>query len=166
MNSDGEASMETVQPIKLVFKNNTWYFKGLKRNEQEPDHVETFKISRISQLRFVHERYLENTAAVPIEDGGNENIPDQLRIELLFSASLAYRVKDFFDPAQIQQEPDGKLRVIVHLAEGERLYSFLMSFGADVTVIEPISVQKELLRRHRMAVEHLLADSNTPKETE
>ncbi|WP_283657575.1 hypothetical protein [Paenibacillus sp. RC343] len=35
------------------------------------------------------------------------------------------------------------------------MYSFLMSFGAELTVVKPPHIRQELLRRHIDAVEHL-----------
>ncbi|WNS45252.1 YafY family protein [Paenibacillus sp. MMS20-IR301] len=158
VDSNGKASIETAQPVKLVFKNNTWYFRGLKQNEQGHGSMDTFKISRITELRFVHGGYAADAAVSGIGIEDMEQTPaDQIRIDLLFSGSMAYRVQDFIDPLLIQHEQDGRLRVFIHAGEGERLYSFLMSFGADVTVVEPVRVRDELLRRHRLAVAHLLA---------
>ncbi|WP_307542772.1 WYL domain-containing protein [Paenibacillus sp. W4I10] len=62
---------------------------------------------------------------------------------------------DFFEPSLIKKEPDGRLRVSLELNVGEWLYSFLLSFGSELTVIEPVHVGQELLRRHIKAVEHL-----------
>ena len=165
VDSNGEASMQTAQPVKLVFKNNTWYFKGLKQLESGTVGLETFKIKRISQLRFVPGLPVLEPFALPTD--ATMQTPEELvRIELLFSDTVAYRVHDFFDPVSIHPEQDGTLRVVMHLDEGERLYSFLMSFGAEVTVVEPARVRGELLRRHQRAVQHLLEESGVEGQEE
>ncbi|MBB6022048.1 putative DNA-binding transcriptional regulator YafY [Paenibacillus sp. JGP012] len=167
VDSNGEESEETALPIKLIFKNNTWYFKGLKRDQHKTDNLLTYKIKRITELRFVpggYERTLsapmkeENIDAgrTPAEDKPAEEQPELIQLELLFEQSVAYRVYDLLDPALIQQETNGKLRVSLQIEEGERLYSFLLSFGSKVTVIKPSAVRQELRRRHQDAVSHSL----------
>ncbi|MCW3790250.1 YafY family transcriptional regulator [Paenibacillus sp. LS1] len=157
VNSNGESSQETVLPVKLIFKNNTWYFKGVKQIENEPAPFVTYKIKRITQLRFVpgeFESFLKET----IVDEEGQVGPRQIRIELLFEQTIAYRVYDFFDPDSIRRESNGKLNIVFYLDEGERLYSFLLSFGSEVKVVKPLKVHKELLRRHQEAVSRLLED--------
>ncbi|MEJ8303259.1 YafY family protein [Saccharibacillus sacchari] len=166
VNSNGEASTETTQPVKLIFKNNTWYFKGWQKNEPEQHGFKTFKIKRISQLDFIP-GFFDNDPAIPAADDHHHDAPKPPRLVVLFSEAVAYRVRDFADPSLIQYEEDGRLRVTLHLEVDERIYSFLMSFGGDVTVIEPFAIQTELLKRHRRALKHLLADSRIPdSETE
>ncbi|CAM4042891.1 helix-turn-helix transcriptional regulator [Saccharibacillus endophyticus] len=164
VNSNGEASTETAQPVKLIFKNNTWYFKGWQELEQEQSRsFKTFKIKRISDLSFVSGHLDRDPIAPPAEES-NAPSPQFPLTEVLFSESVAYRVRDFADPALIRKESDGRLRVAMHLEVDERLYSFLMSFGGDVTVAEPAHIQEELLRRHRRAVKHLIAASGAARE--
>ncbi|WP_434749836.1 helix-turn-helix transcriptional regulator [Paenibacillus amylolyticus] len=190
IDSNGEASEETALPVKLIFKNNTWYFKGLKHFQPVTSNSSnslntfvTYKIKRITKLRFVpgpYERAMTSIAGDAGEEIIKEDLPHgknkdtdtpsnqppekELPIELLFEQTTAYRVYDLLDPAMIQQEPDGKLRVSIPIDEGEQLYSFLMSFGSKVTVVTPKAVRRELLRRHQEALTHLLEDDGQNTE--
>ncbi|MBR2564089.1 MAG: YafY family transcriptional regulator [Paenibacillus sp.] len=170
VDSNGEASEEIALPIKLVFKNNTWYFQGLKQTQHHSRSRVTYKIKRITELRFVPGSYEGAVSSTLKKEDINEGLStgqnndiegqpeEQLELELLFEKSIAYRVYDMLDPAIIQQEPDGKLRVSLQIDGGERLYSFLMSFGSKIKVIAPLAVRKELLRRHQEAVALLLEE--------
>ncbi|MEK3824862.1 MULTISPECIES: helix-turn-helix transcriptional regulator [Paenibacillus] len=184
IDSNGEASEETALPVKLIFKNNTWYFKGLKQPQpmtsNSPDTFVTYKIKRITKLRFVPGAYEHTRPSTGEGDrvkeepyhGENQDIKiqsnqpseKQTLIELLFEQTIAYRVYDLLDPAIIQQEADGKLRVSIPIDEGEQLYSFLLSFGSKIKVISPLTVRKELLRRHQEAVALLLEDDGHKTE--
>lgn len=154
VDSNGEASKETAQPVKLIFKNNTWYFKGIKYIAQQEAGFEIYKIKRITQLRFLSEVTNLSSIISPLKERAQEE-HELVQLEMLFSRAIAYRVPDYFDPLSIRREADGRLRVSVHIEEGERLYSFLMSFGAELTVLKPNKVREELLIRHQKAVEHL-----------
>lgn len=173
IDSNGESSEETALPVKLIFKNNTWYFKGWKQSKPAASHsldtFVTYKIKRITGLRFVPGGYERTHAASVRDEKINKEIkqgehretlgqPELIHIELLFDQSIAYRVYDVLDPAMIRQRADGKLQFSFQIEEGEQLYSFLMSFGSKVTVTEPAAVREELLRRHQEAVAHLLTN--------
>ncbi|WP_246310984.1 helix-turn-helix transcriptional regulator [Paenibacillus xylanilyticus] len=154
IDSDGEPSVETIAPIKLIFKNSTWYIEG--QDESKPPHTErqTFKMKRISELRLLP-RLQEHRSVSAAADVEKTTANAPVSLELLFSSTIAYRAHDFFEPSLIDKQPDGQLRVTLDIHEGERLYSFLMSFGAELTVLKPPHVRQELLHRHMKAVQHL-----------
>ncbi|OWA33513.1 transcriptional regulator [Saccharibacillus sp. O16] len=160
IDSNGLASEQTALPVKLIFKNHTWYFKGWRPPDLNTDQAETFdtfKIKRITHLHVVSGRD-SSLSTIPPSEEDQEMVHKPPAIEVLFSSTVAYRVRDLLDPSAIREEVDGKLYVSMELVEDERLYSFLLSFGGDVSVLQPAHVRHELLRRHRRAVEHLLAD--------
>ncbi|OWR30184.1 transcriptional regulator [Saccharibacillus sp. O23] len=163
VDSNGVPSEETALPVKLVFKNHTWYFRGWKPSQEEADgRFETFKIKRVTQLRFVPGAF---PAAAAMPSAAEERFPDERQrpaVEALFSEAVAYRVRDQLDPASIRTEADGRIRVFIDVEVDERIYAFLMSFGGDVSVVRPAHVRDELLRRHLRAVE-LLSESQVPK---
>ncbi|WP_036617090.1 helix-turn-helix transcriptional regulator [Paenibacillus sp. FSL H7-689] len=154
VNSDGEKSIPTVEPQKLIFKNSTWYFKGYIHDDPDRKEFETFKMKRITQLTFLARKH-DHSVTAGSNDPKSETAPILTPLTLSFSSNIAYRVYDFFEPSLIKKEPDGRLRVSLELNVGEWLYSFLLSFGSELTVIEPVHVGQELLRRHIKAVEHL-----------
>jgi len=154
IDSDGEASVETIAPAKLIFKNSTWYIEGQVESMPHPTEKKTFKMKRISELRLLP-RLQEHGSASSTADVEKTSVNAPLSLDLLFSSSIAYRALDFFEPSRINKQPDGRLRVTMEIHEGERLYSFLMSFGAELTVLEPPHVRHELLRRYQNAVKHV-----------
>ena len=96
----------------------------------------TFKMKRISELRLLP-RLQEHGSASSTADVEKTPVNAPLSLDLLFSSSIAYRALDFFEPSRMNKQSDGSLRVTLEIHEGERLYSFLMSFGAELTVLEP-----------------------------
>jgi predicted DNA-binding transcriptional regulator YafY len=154
VDSNGEPSVETIAPIKLIFKNNTWYFKGKDQNRPGQTEALTFKMKRVSELTLLQRPLDQHTTTGPTDS--DQPVPNtQVPMEMLFSSAISYRVYDVFEPSRVEKEPDGRLRVALELNEGEWLYSFLMSFGSDLTVVKPPHIGQELLRRHIKAVEHL-----------
>lgn len=164
VDSNGVPSEENALPVKLVFKNHTWYFRGWKLGDAGSGRFETFKIKRVTQLRFVPGAF---PAAAAISAVAEDRVPDERprpTVEVLFSEAVAYRVRDQLDPASIRTEADGRLRVFIDVEVDERIYAFLMSFGGDVSVVRPAHVRDELLRRHRRALEMLSAEEDSESQ--
>ncbi|MFK4303182.1 putative DNA-binding transcriptional regulator YafY [Paenibacillus sp. RC254] len=154
IDSNGEPSLETVEPVKLIFKNNTWYFKGNGQSTPSITEAQTFKMKRVSELKLLSKPLDQSmTAGLRVSEKHVTSPP--VSMKLIFSSTIAYRVHDFFEPSRIEKQPDGRLHVSLEVHEGEQLYSFLMSFGAELTVVKPPHIRQELLRRHIDAVEHL-----------
>ncbi|KJD46458.1 helix-turn-helix transcriptional regulator [Paenibacillus terrae] len=154
IDSNGEPSLETVEPVKLIFKNNTWYFKGNEQSTPSITEAQTFKMKRVSELKLLSKPLDQSmTAGLRVSEKHVTSPP--VSMKLIFSSTIAYRVHDFFEPSRIEKQPDGRLHVSLEVHEGEQLYSFLMSFGAELTVVKPPHIRQELLRRHIDAVEHL-----------
>jgi predicted DNA-binding transcriptional regulator YafY len=133
-NSNGEQTTRQIEPLKLIFKNKSWYVSGfcLLKNQ-----FRIFKISRISNL---------NSTEISFD----RDLPDDLdlikeksvgykasNIVLKFSNHISYRVYDEFNINDIEIDADGNLIVSLSYPEDEWLYGYILSFGFYVEVIEP-----------------------------
>ena len=64
----------------------------------------------------------------------------------MFNKSVAYRLYDAFeDDTMIRQ--DDNIIVETQLPESEWLYSFLLSFGGNVTILEPENLRQAVKER-------------------
>ena len=57
---------------------------------------------------------------------------------------MAYRVYDEFEGSEIEETENGDLMVSAEMPEDNWLIGYLLSFGTQVTVIEPTYLQKVL----------------------
>lgn len=64
-------------------------------------------------------------------------------MKLKFSPQAAFRVYDEF-PDNVTEDSDGALYVSVNLPEGEVMFSYLLSFGASVEIIEPEYIRTQM----------------------
>ena len=131
-NTNGERSERTIQPLKLSYKSKEWYLKAFCLKRQD---FRLFKLNRILRLErltqsFVPKPYPESTP----ENGFHQPYP---RIALLFSKEMAYRVYDEFDETQIERQENGCLIASAHMPVDAWLTGYLLSFGAQVEIIEP-----------------------------
>ena len=62
---------------------------------------------------------------------------DIVNLKLNINSSQSYRVYDEFDYDQITINDDNTFTVSASYPQGEWVYSYILSFGPDATVLEP-----------------------------
>jgi predicted DNA-binding transcriptional regulator YafY len=75
------------------------------------------------------------------------NGPQGVRLILQFQPRVKAKVQDYFSSKQIVTQPDGTLLVTAMLPEEPWLYHLLLSYGADILIIEPQSVAQAVLKK-------------------
>ena len=144
-NVTGEKSDRRVEPLKLLFKDKSWYLKGycLQRSDYR-----TFKINRMLDVQAtedscIHPTSQEQCLAVISKASDSPTIPLKIKI----SAEGAYRVYDDFYEKDITKNEDGSYTVTTSLPGGEWIFNYLFSFGPLLEVIEPQSIRLEMADR-------------------
>ena len=66
------------------------------------------------------------------------------KISLCFQKEMAYRVYDEFEGNEKEEMKNGELMVSSEMPEDNWLIDYLLSFGTQVTVIEPTYLKKIL----------------------
>ncbi|PNV59752.1 YafY family transcriptional regulator [Clostridium sp. chh4-2] len=141
-NSCGEITARTAYPLKLVFKSKAWYLQAYCCLRED---YRTFKINRILSLNVLTDSFAgQDLVPPPVV---LYSLPSGLvHLTLNFSSSAAYRVYDEFDMQNVTQNSDGSYTVTVDLPDDSWLYSFLLSFGSSVKIIEPQFVKENLIK--------------------
>ena len=98
----------------------------------------------------MHEVQILNDSFVnrPFEDYQfNSNKQEQIKLKLEISQRCAYRVYDDFSLNQITQDEQGNFIIEVKYPYNDWIYSFLLSYGDQLKVLEPQFIQDELVQR-------------------
>lgn len=137
--ANGDVGERIVQPLKLSYKSRAWYLKAYctKKNAYR-----IFKLDRILDFELSDAFFPPRAYPEPEETSG----PESENITLLFPKEMTYRVYDEFDNRQVSRTADGELLVHARLPVDSWLTVFLLSFGANVTILEP-SYIRELLAK-------------------
>ncbi len=133
--SYGKTAERIIQPLKLFYKSRDWYLKSYCCTKQG---FRLFRLSRILKWELLEEQF----TPVAFPDTGDEAPDTCCQIILNFSKEVAYRVYDEFDISQIQLQKDGSLTVSAHMPQDDWLTGFLLSFGTQVEIIEPLFLKK------------------------
>lgn len=142
MSSYGELTKRTIYPLRLVFKSKAWYVQSYCKAKK------SYRLFRLSRIIF-----LEKRSELFEADAYMQDIPDQheldgtkisTHLKLRFSQNVAYRLYDEFPAEAISWNPDHSCTVIVDLPCDFWLYGFLLSFGAEVEILKPECLKKDL----------------------
>jgi predicted DNA-binding transcriptional regulator YafY len=146
--SYGEKTERTIEPIKLIFKGQSWYIYGYCEDKCD---FRMFKVTRIKKLTSLEETYIRD---VPVDitcfpQAYNEKV---LNIVLKIEARMAYRVYDEFDEACIEKNEDGTFTVSVAYPEGEWVQGYVLSYGAAAEVLQPLHIRESVKRIFREGI--------------
>lgn len=148
VNGEGHRSSRLAEPEKLIFKNNAWYLIAFCRQHQEH---RTFRISRLKKLDILAENFEKKVLPRPRVEEWNTAPQSLTLLKLCFKAQVINRVYDYFDDSFLIPNDDGSLTLVAEFPEGEWLYSYILSFGSSVEVIEPEYLRKIIAERIRQA---------------
>lgn len=148
-NSKGESSNRICNPLKLIFKDRAWYLYAHCMNKNKG---RLFRISRIRKLELTDQSF-ENIQIHEDSDIFSSPADPLVEMELVFSKKSAYRIYDIFDEEAITATKDS-LIVKTAMPEDEWLFSFLMSFGDELTILSPTALKDELIKRYKAALKH------------
>lgn len=143
-NSNGEKGVRDVEPYQLWFKDKTWYLRGFCRKRME---IRVFKLTRIKNPCVLEEIFQRQTDALINEELKNAVSYENINLKLYISADAAYRVYDDFDEKNIIKNSDGSFIVNVSFPLDEWVYGYIMSYGKQLEVLEPIFLREEIKRR-------------------
>ena len=131
--SYGEKSKRTVEPLKLLFKGQSWYLYGFCRTKHD---FRIFKITRIKNLCCLTENF-KRVIPIDIWDKPASYQHRMITIVLRIEARMAYRLYDEFEHECITKNTDGSFTVTTTFPEDEWVYGYVLSYGNDAEVLEP-----------------------------
>ena len=129
-NTNSERSKRIIQPLKIAYKSKEWYLKAFCMEKQD---FRIFKLNRILELELLENTFIPRT----YPEAENEAQQTYPRIVLLFSKEIAYRVYDEFDETEMEYQENGDLIVRAEMPVDPWLIGYLLSFGAQVEIMEP-----------------------------
>lgn len=150
-NTYGETSNRKIQPIKLVFKEKSWYLQAFCLTAA---NYRLFKISRIMELKLTDVPFNLDIQLTPTQDVETPSPSPTLTLTLKYASSMAFRLYDEFDRNQIQLLADGSFLVTADFPLDSWVYSYLLSFGTAVEILAPKELRAQLADYTKNIYEH------------
>ncbi len=146
VDSSGKGQERIIQPLKLSYKSRDWYLKAYCTLKQG---FRMFKLSRIIRWELLEDCF----SPVSFPEEGNHRQQEYDRVMLRFPKEMAYRVYDEFDTNQVSPEQDGALLVTAYMPEDDWLTGYLLSFGGQVEIIEPVHLKEIVAAKAKLIYE-------------
>lgn len=144
-NSNGESSLRSVEPLKLVFKSRAWYLYAYCQKRQEN---RLFKIVRMKEVRSTGVSFVrEAPPGAGWEEAAAAVEPYRIELVLRVDAGMAYRLYDEMDIACIARQADGDFIVTLDFPENEWIYGYILSYGAAAEVLTPVHIREGVKQR-------------------
>lgn len=137
--SYGVKTERKVEPVKILFKGQSWYIYGYCREKSD---FRIFKITRMNHLEVLDETF-KRAIPADIWDKAQDHTQKMVNLVLRIDEKMAFRLYDEFDQASIIKNKDGSFEVRASFPE-EWVYGYLMSYGADIEVLEPKQVRETI----------------------
>lgn len=142
-------STRKVSPIKLLYYKSNWYLDAWEDSIEE---FRTFSIDRITSPEIL----AETATTFPEEELDNHFAaafgifagPATETAKLRFSSKAAKWVRDetWHKDQNVMESPDGGLLMEIPYNEPYELIMHILSYGAEVEVLKPASLRKEISR--------------------
>jgi predicted DNA-binding transcriptional regulator YafY len=150
VNSEGNRTRRSVEPMSIHFKGQAWYLWAYCRARQA---FRIFRLSRIKKVVVTDEIFVRR----PEEEGPVElnfrpqGQPVLLRVK--FAPEALFRVYDDYGEQFITKNEDGSAEVCFPIYEDEWVLSYVFSFGSAAEVVEPAYLRKKIMGVLRSALD-------------
>ncbi|AKA71774.1 helix-turn-helix transcriptional regulator [Clostridium scatologenes] len=139
-------TIKKVDPYNLIFREGAWYIIGYY---YKSDRVESFKISRIQNLKITDEIYMiPHTFSLKtyLEDNWAVFKGDKNKVIIKFDKNISDFIENgkWHPDEQLQKLDDGSLLLIMYLDEFQEVKNWILGFGKNAEVIEPVKFREEI----------------------
>ncbi|SCJ93724.1 Proteasome accessory factor C [uncultured Clostridium sp.] len=143
LNSIAIESTRVIEPMKLIYKGQSWYLYGYCRLKED---FRLFRISRIKEVELLNEGFIRRGQEEVESNNVQQNIK-LIKLRLIFNKEALYRILDEFDSKDVVDKGNDIYEVRVELPESEWIYGYILSFGSNVEVIEPAHIRDSVSER-------------------
>jgi predicted DNA-binding transcriptional regulator YafY len=145
----GNKSIRTVNPLKLVFKEKSWYLIGYCLLRKDYRVFKIYRIKNIKVTNYIFQREDYNISNLDL----SFKTTNTVTLKVIISPNLKHRVYEEFN--NIKQNKDGSYEVIFQSTEDEGLYNYIISFGADIKILEPVYIKDTLKNKLQKMLQSL-----------
>lgn len=140
--SPGGEGERLIEPYLLVFQWSSWYIWGwcMKREDYR-----IFKLNRIQELTMLERRF-EKRKVPPYEVKAETAFPAKFWIKAVFEPEMKWRLIEEFGAESFAEMEDGRLLFRFHFHDEQNLFSWLLSFGDKVELLEPECLREQARR--------------------
>ena len=136
----GGESLRRVDPARLVFRWSSWYLWGWCHDRED---FRLFKLNRMLDLSLTGETFQPRPVPTPLTPA-HQVYPGAFPAVIRFQSAVRWRLVDEYGLGSVTQEPEGTLLFRWDFADGDELLRWLLTFGDQAELLEPVDLRREL----------------------
>ena len=138
----GAVTERLIEPLSVILKGATWYVYAFCRLRNA---ARLFRITRIMHVRPEPEWFNPGNHPPYEEQEKQAEVQGPTTLFVLrFAESARGRITDYYNQDSLHFMPDGSMMGFFPFPEDEWVYSWILSFGPLVEVLEPPHAQKRI----------------------
>lgn len=152
LNSKNEELSRKVYPYQVIFKDKAWYLKGYSVERKD---WRLFKLNRMHDTAIVStESKSQRTSAPVTAQQDDKKTAESISLTLKIHTKMRYRLFEEFTQEQISKIDDNYYLVNCLVDDGEWLEGYLLSFGQNLQVLSPNTIQQRLKKELKNMLEY------------
>lgn len=137
----GGESERIVEPLKLVYKGESWYLYGYCRKRED---CRFFKLTRIHDFSVTKERFTRLCPGNVLKKQKGKNYAEPVKMKLKIGKEMAFRVYDEYE--KYTHLDDGDFLIETEFPNHEWAIYYVLGYGGNCEVLEPESVREQVKR--------------------
>lgn len=133
-------SIRQVEPQLLVFRWFSWYLWGYCRVRED---FRLFKLSRLDGMKILEETITKRPECPLPEEHYNT---EQVKVTCEFDASIKWKAMEEFGRNRGTLLDNENLVLEFTWSDQPSLFAHLLSYGADVKILEPLEMQRDFCK--------------------
>lgn len=134
-------SSRKVEPAQLIFQWSNWYLWAYCCEKQD---YRLFKLNRMLKVTLTEESAEIRESSMPVKEQRYE-YPKKLKAKVILEPEVRWRLIDEFGVDSFTQMEDGRLEFCSEFSDEHSLMSWIMTFGDQAELIEPVALRSHLL---------------------
>lgn len=143
-NLRGMTNVRVIEPMTLLFKGYTWYLYAYCRMQND---FRIFRLTRILRLEPTSQQFRRREGSYRSIWDSYQPASPPVKLVLAFAPEARSRAEEYFGLDELSEYKDGRLLAQVNWPEDEWVYSFLLSFGEHIEVLEPLHIRRLLCEK-------------------
>ena len=153
----GEVLDYVLEPQVLSFYDGLWYVKAVivsQNGETMPERtIRTLALNRIQFAAIYPGRFEPDMRLIEeVNEGGLFNFPTIDEVILRFTDYAIPYARENYDPALIEEQPDGSLLVTVYDAIVFKIINLVLNEGGAVQVVSPKELAQKVVEQAERVV--------------
>jgi predicted DNA-binding transcriptional regulator YafY len=138
-------SQKTLEPYLLVFQWSAWYVWGYCRDRED---CRMFKLNRMEEVKMTEEPY-ELRDVKPFDPSPYTPFPSHYLVKALCQPEMKWRLIEEFGRDSFTVQEDGNLLFEFGFSEKWNIYSWVLSMGTEIELLEPKELREEFAHMTR-----------------